>query len=163
MTTGGSPEDSNGPSSRRRRWSTRSSLSSLARLAQTAFDPTLQAELRLILITLIESLVIPQPKRPDPTEIATFYHEFTLQLAPLPAETRNLIHQLVVDIVSAIDDAYEGRPTQASFDGTKANGGEKNDFMEVDKGLKSAPIQSTPRVALATFTRGLLVRHSSNN
>lgn len=82
---------------------------------------------------------------------------------PLPAETRNLIHQLVVDIVSAIDDAYEGRPTQASSDGTKANGGERNDFMEVDKGLRSAPILSTPRIALATFIHSLIVGRSSTN
>ena len=68
------------------------------------------------------------------------------------------MHQLVIDIVFAMDDAYEGRPTQASADGTKANGGEKNDFMEVDKGPKSAPILSTPRIALASFTRSLVVR-----
>jgi len=161
--TGGSPEDPNGPSQRHQQWSTCSFLSSLARLVQTAFDPMLEAELRLILITLIESLVIPQPKRPGPSDIATFYHEFTLQLAPLPTETRNSIHQLVVDIVFAVDDAYEGRQTQPSSDGTKANGDEKNDYMEVDKGPKSVPIPSTPRIALATFTRGIVVRSPSTN
>jgi hypothetical protein len=121
----------------------------------------LEAELRLILITLIESLVVPQPKRPGPSDIATFYREFTLQLAPLPAETRNSIHQLVADIVFAVDDAYEGRQTQPSSDGAKANGDEKNDSMEIDKGPKPVPIPSTPRIALATFTRGLVVRSFS--
>lgn len=71
------------------------------------------------------------------------------------------MHQLVLDVVFAVDDAYEGRQTQFSPDGTKANGDEKNDSMEVDKGLKSAPILSTPRIALATFTRSLVVRNSS--
>lgn len=161
--TGCSPGDPNGPCQRRRPWSTCSSLSSLARLVQTAFDPVLEAELRLILITLIESLVIPQPKRPGPSDIATFYHEFTLQLAPLPTETRNSIHQLVVDIVFAVDDAYEGRQTQPRSDGTKGNGNEKNDSMEVDKGPKSVPILSTPRIALASFTRSLVVCSSFTN
>jgi hypothetical protein len=122
----------------------------------------LETELRLILITLIESLVIPQPKRPGPSDIATFYHEFSLQLGPLPTETRNSIHQLVLDIVFAVDDAYEGRQTQTSSDGTKGNDDEKNDSMEVDKGSKSVPIPSTPRIALASFTRSLLVRSFTN-
>jgi hypothetical protein len=144
-----------------RRWSTCSFHSSLARLVQTAFDPALEAELRLILITLVESLVIPQPGRLGPSEIAAFYHDFTLQLSPLPAEARSLIHQLVVDIVFALDDAYEGRPTQPSSDRVKANGDEKNDAMEVERGPKFTPIPSTPRIALSMFTRSLVVRSSS--
>ena len=141
--------------------STCSSLSSLARLVQTAFDPALEAELRLILITLMESFVIPHSRRPGPSEIATFYYEFALQLAPLSAEIRNSIHQLVVDVVFALDDAYEGRPTQPTSDRAKANGDQRNDSMEVDKGPKSTPILSTPRMALATFTRSLVVRSFS--
>jgi hypothetical protein len=163
LTTGSNPEDPNGPSQRHQRWSTCSFLSSLARLVQTAFDPTLETDLGLILLTLIESLVIPKPRRPSPSEIATFYHDFTLQLAPLPAEARNSVHQLVVDIVSALDDAYEGRPTQPTAGVTWSNVSEKHDSMDVDKGPKSVLIPSTPRIALATFTRGLVVCNSSTN